>query len=203
MAEQVMDCKLAAELVADIEARVGKVGLSAVDVSEYGERYSSIALSRGGIVTPRHSMMENYEARRREHTFIGGDKKGQLIYPDAPQPTQPLYKPDLAVIQHLVGINSEEGIHNGDSVTLSRMDSHEYVFTQGEDGLWRVCDAYGQSSDNYWTKTTEYFLDASRPVTTTEEGLAIRGLITLFDTALTARSQAAVENESGLLPAGH
>ncbi len=203
MANKVMDFELAAEIVANIEARVGRVGEKSVNTSTYRERFGSVALSRGGIVTPVHSYEENYEARRRTHAYSGGDKKGQLMYPDAPEPTVPVFRPELAIVKHHVGAEGDEGLHSEEHVTLSNEDSREYVFTQGEDGLWRAFDAFGNSSDNYWTQTTEYFLDAARPVETDEEGLAIKGLINAFDTALVLRAEKAVQTETGLLPQGH
>lgn len=203
MANRFMDFELAAEIVADVEARVGKVGEKSVNTSTYRERFGSVALSRGGIVTPVHSYKENYSARRRTHTYSGGDRKGQLMHPDAPEPTVPVFRPELAVVKHHVGAEGNEGLHNTEGVTLSNEDSREYVFTQGEDGLWRAFDAFGESSDNYWTQTTEYFLDAARPVETDEEGLAIKGLIVAFDDALVRQAVNAVQTETGLLPQGH
>lgn len=197
-----MDFDLAAEIVADIEARVGKVGKKSVNTSTYGERFGSVALSRGGIVTPVHSYEENYEARRRTHTYTGGDEEGQLMYPNAPEPTIPVFCPELAIVKHHVGAEGDEGFHSTEGVTLSTEDSREYVFTQGEDGLWRAYDAFGESSDNYWTQTTEYFLDAARPVETDEEGLAIKGLIVAFDQALVLQAENALKAETGLLPQG-
>lgn len=198
-----MDFDLAAEIVASVATRVGTVGEQSVVTSRQGQRYGQIALSRGGIVTPVHSIDENYKARRREHVYRGGPKEGQLMHPGAPEPTQPVYRPELTAINHFVGAEGEKGMHNLEHVQLSKVDSREYVFVRGEDGLWRAFDAFNNSSDNYWTKTTEYFLDAARPITTDEEGLAIHGLITLFDSALTVRSQEAVASETGLLPRGY
>jgi hypothetical protein len=202
MVNRAMDFELAAELVANIEARVGRVGEKSVNTSSYKERYGAVALSRGGIVTPGLSYEENYTARRRTHTYKGGDRIGQLIYAEAPDLTLPVYRPELAVVKHHVGVEGEEGLHYTDSITLSSQDSREYVFTLGEDGLWRAYDAFGESSGNYWTQTTEYFLDAARLVESNEEGLAIRGLIVAFDEALVRQSANAVKTETGFLPQG-
>jgi hypothetical protein len=200
MSNKEMDYELASEIVADIEARVGRVGHESVTTSKHGERFGSVALSRGGIVTPIDSYQENYEARRRAHVYRGGDKKGKLMYSDAPEPTQPFFHGDLAIVNHNVGTDDEDGLHGREHTTLSSEDSHEYVFLQVGDGLWRAFDAFSNASSNYWTKTTEYFLDASRPVETDEEGLAIRGLIATFDAALIERAEDAVAAETGLIP---
>lgn len=197
MAEKMMDPELAAEIAAGVKQRAGTVGEKSVDISEPGKRHGSISLGRGGVITLGQSHDENYRARRREHV----DKEGQLMYPGAPEPSQPYYSSGLASIRHHVGTDDTEGKHPRENITLDPDDSRHYALTQGEDGLWRAYDVSSEKlTDNYWTEYTEYFLDAARLIETDEEGIAIQGLFIAFDEAVKKQADRAVETYAGPLP---
>ena len=196
MPEKIMDFDLAAEIVADIAARVGTVGQRSVPVVEDNCHFGSIALMRGGIVRPVQSYAQTRMARRRTHRHMDGPRSGKLLYPDAPVPSQPVYSPSLAASRREVGFDEHLGLEWRSNITLCRDGPQEYVFVPGPDGLWRAFDTYGEASDDFPTQTTEYYLDAARPVTTNEEGIAIRSLIASFDRALSASMAVALQEST-------
>ena len=190
--------ELIAGIAADIELRVGRVGSCAVTISAVNQRYESIGLSRGGVVVPRLSDEEHYEAARKLHVYQSGPNLGEPLYPNAPDLVTPSHNPDLTVISHLVGNDGDEGRRSGDvraGIVLDNEGSQKYVLLPDASGRWRAFDAFDQARNSSIPDISVYHLDAARPIEAREEIVFIGSLVTAFDNALSAQREQAVAGE--------
>lgn len=190
------------EIIAgQVETRVGKTGRRSVTISDRGDRLIRIGLARGGVVVPQLSDREFYEARRSKHVYSGGEKKGELMYPDAKELVRPFFDKTLTIVRTHVAVEGPEG-RNSEMTMLDDDLSHQYVIKPTQAGVWLAYDTFHESSSNYWTDSTRYHLASARPVETKEEVLTVGGLITLFDTGVILHGERAVRADSGRLPQG-
>lgn len=176
MSEKLISPDVAEDLVAEVTKRVGNVGNRSIAISKIGERFSRISISRGGIVIPSMSYRE-YRSRSMS---------------DSPQV---VYQPNLADIRHQVGVTSQRGRHRFDNgeLELDHAASRRYALMLSPDGEWSGYEVSHETEHNYWTELTTYYTGQARPATL-DDALAIRTLLTAFDTSLQYRATAATNN---------
>ncbi len=174
--------EILAKTAEGVQERVGSTGSRSVHLSPRGSKLNAIILSRGGLIVDG-TYDGQYAARRAKDVYTHGEKKGQLIYPNAPKLIEPVLDATVIYIGNHVGVPGKDGVRNDNPdsmVNLAPEKTRNYLLRGGD--VWQAYTLSEEGVDsNYWTGMNTYYLVDAMEITTTEAALSVLSLLGQFD----------------------